>query len=729
MDLPFDNIGITNLVPDDVLEGEDVDVINADGFDSDPGNDEERNYRKRRLAELRTEMEGVINASGQWKYSFYTGQKFTTPKEAKNRVYLHSIESIRNLKLYKNDSVRIRARCEGKVLVFTMSQDAHDKGDLCPWILYVGKDKFTQNWVVKTHKDTHTSLQSREIKHCTYKFLSEKIFEQVRVNLDIPLRQFKTSSNMSWRDYVVELQSTNPNTTVKIAVERNIDHSLPTRVFQRIYCLGDDIDLHPNSNFTFISDRKKGIIPTIKTVYPSAEHRYCLRHIHENMKQGWCGQAYKDLLWRVASATNVRDFKKCRAKSNLLLNNICEVFNGKIVRGRDKPVITLLENIREYCMKRIVNVQGVIDKCTSPLTPTATRIMESIKKEAHLMKVQWNGANKKWELTGISYKHVVAACWNMALNDRAAPPPETWVNPCYWLSTWKETYSHKIQPICGTKYWEKSTCPTIVLPPKHHVQVGRPKKKRKRSKHEDEPFVKDGGNNAEGSGSASRQAQQTEPVVGQDGSGGSGTGTVIGLSDAVGEGGAGDPGGAGVDSQVSQTRNADGKEIGDGVPTQSSTTGGASEWSFLELVIPTPWSDESKNEERAKRYREEFEWKRSLFEIDLTFGINAFDLDKGNEVMKDKVSQKNVCEEEVPLNNNIGKQIGHFVDMPSEAVEQGMDATVPDEIDGAKGEQVPNHVVKKGNLEFLVFKEVANPGVNELVDKGKPLKRKRVYAE
>nr|GEU31499.1 putative reverse transcriptase domain-containing protein [Tanacetum cinerariifolium] len=63
--------------------------------------------------------------------------------------------------------------------------------------------------------------------------------------------------------------------------------------------------------------------------------------------------------------------------------------------------------------------------------------------------------------------------------------------------------------------------------------------------------------------------------------------------------------------------------------------------------------------------------------------------------MKDKVSQEHVCEEEVPLKNNIGKQIGDFVDMPSEAVEQGMDANVTDEIDGAKGEQVPNHVVKK----------------------------------
>ncbi|GJR90676.1 hypothetical protein Tco_0214687 [Tanacetum coccineum] len=81
--------------------------------------------------------------------------------------------------------------------------------------------------------------------------------------------------------------------------------------------------------------------------------------------------------------------------------------------------------------------------------------------------------------------------------------------------------------------------------------------------------------------------------------------------------------------------------------------------------------------------------------------------------MKDKVSQEYVCEEEVPLNNNIGKQIGDFVDMPSEAVEQGMDANVPDEIDGAKDEQVPNHVVKKANLEFLVCKQVANPGVRD----------------
>ncbi|GJX19565.1 hypothetical protein Tco_0222242 [Tanacetum coccineum] len=58
-----------------------------------------------------------------------------------------------------------------------------------------------------------------------------------------------------------------------------------------------------------------------------------------------------------------------------------------------------------------------------------------------------------------------------------------------------------------------------------------------------------------------------------------------------------------------------------------------------ELLILTPWSDESKNEKGQK--------------------------DKGTDVMKDKVSQEHACKEEVPLNNNIGKQSGDFVEMPS----------------------------------------------------------------
>nr|GEW25318.1 hypothetical protein [Tanacetum cinerariifolium] len=159
MDVPFDNIGVTNLVLDDVLEGEDVDVINLNSFNVDPRNDNETsNYKRRILVELSREMEGFMNAIGQWK---------------------------RNLKLYKNDNVRVRASCDGKVLVFTMSQELH----------------VSMSKAFKAKAKAKREIRGYYILQC-----------------------------LMLRDYVVELESTNPNTTVKILVKRNNDPSFPTRV-------------------------------------------------------------------------------------------------------------------------------------------------------------------------------------------------------------------------------------------------------------------------------------------------------------------------------------------------------------------------------------------------------------------------------------------------------------------------------------------------------------------
>ncbi|KAJ0527485.1 putative transposase, mutator type, MULE transposase domain-containing protein [Helianthus annuus] len=75
-------------------------------------------------------------------------------------------------------------------------------------------------------------------------------------------------------------------------------------------CLGDDLDLPQNGNFTFITDRQKGLIPAIQQVFPNAEHRFCLRHIHENMKPRWKGAVFKNLLWAAASSTTPQKFEK-----------------------------------------------------------------------------------------------------------------------------------------------------------------------------------------------------------------------------------------------------------------------------------------------------------------------------------------------------------------------------------------------------------------------------------
>ncbi|GJS19982.1 hypothetical protein Tco_0448614 [Tanacetum coccineum] len=58
-------------------------------------------------------------------------------------------------------------------------------------------------------------------------------------------------------------------------------------------CIGDDLDLFRNSNFTFRSDRQKGVIPAIADIFYSAAHRFCLKHIYDNMKLSWEGQMYR----------------------------------------------------------------------------------------------------------------------------------------------------------------------------------------------------------------------------------------------------------------------------------------------------------------------------------------------------------------------------------------------------------------------------------------------------
>ncbi|KAL4556193.1 hypothetical protein LXL04_038836 [Taraxacum kok-saghyz] len=326
---------------------------------------------------------------------------------------------------------------------------------------------------------------------------------------------------------------------------------------------GDDLDLGINSNFTFITDRQKGLIPAICSRFPHAEHRFCLRHIYQNMKREWKPTIYKDYLWKCATATTIPEFehfmsefssydkaasewlKKIppkqwarshftgRAITDILLNNLCEVFNSKLIDGRDKPIIGCLEYIRQYLMKRICNVMKVMDKTTGPLTPTATSILEANTSHASKYKARWNGGDKyqvtgvwqdqhvvdvrnnncscrKWELIGIPCKHAIATLNEMTKNSEDVTNIYRWVNKVYWLDTWKEAYSYKVHPIKGRIMWPKSLCPTKLTPPPHHTQVGRPKKKR--NKTEDERMSRSQ------RGSSSQANNQDEGIrVGKDG--------------------------------------------------------------------------------------------------------------------------------------------------------------------------------------------------------------------
>ncbi|XP_052626793.1 uncharacterized protein LOC128133411 [Lactuca sativa] len=635
----YSGFGFNNDVEDEqeTDEEEDLEVIDCDGWESlGEDSDTEKN---RRVLLKRLGKEKVCSHGEVHKSSFYVGQMWKSKKDLKNKVDEHALETRRNLAFKKNDATRLRAYCKGVVLGTNVSgphvddgtsgasgshvlggtdkvnkgkgKAVNSKATTCTWHLYASRSSKDGNWYVKTYSLKHTCLQSRKIRACTATFLAKHITRQVQLNPTVPIRSLQEDFQQTYsvgiskhkmfrakvratknvvgdyskqydllRDYALELQSTNPNTTVKIDVVSEPNPNLATRHFKRIYiclgplklgfkaavsldsnngiyplayaivesentgswkwfleCLGDDFEIGSNSNFTFISDRQKGVIPAIEQLFPNTEHRYCLRHIHENMRKQWRAREFKEFIWRCATTTTIQEFQSTmrelaeydraahdwlnqippmhwarshftdRAISHVLINNMCGVLNGKLEKGRDKPIITCLEFIREYLMKRICNVVKEQRKCQGPLTPTATKLLKKNEQQATEYIARWNGGGKyqvagpwndqhvvdinqmtctcrKWELTVIPCMHAIATWSEMTDNGEMVGELYTWVHKVYLLDTWKVVYDFKVEPIKGRAMWPKSDCPTRIIPPPYHKMPGRPKKKRRQSMEE-----------------------------------------------------------------------------------------------------------------------------------------------------------------------------------------------------------------------------------------------------
>nr|KAJ0225055.1 hypothetical protein LSAT_V11C100025760 [Lactuca sativa] len=636
-------------------EADELDVIDNDAFDSmDEDSDQDR---KRRAVLKQLSKEKSCSLGEVHKCHFKIGQKYNSKQELKEKIKMHALETKKNIAFKKNDKSRLRAICNG-VMAFTNdgvggpTQAEKSKGKIkgkskgkskekdkqggtsqekadssCPWMLHASRSTDASSWYIKTYEYKHTCMNTRKVKAATTNFMSKQIMDQVESNPTIPVKALQEQLQKKYgvgfsihkvfrakadakkivvgdykkqyevlRDYILELQSTNPDTTVKLELgdvsesnlmfqknlclsrgvkkgfkaclrdflgldEAHIKGPYPGQILTAVgldsnngiyplayaiveienceswkwflECLGDDLDLHAMSNFTFVSDRQKGLLQVVSQLFPCAGHRFCLRHIHENMKKQWRTKEYKDHLWDCATATTVLEFNHFmhqfslydksayewlksippqhlakshftgRATIDMLLNNLCEVFNGKLVDGRGKPIISCLEFIREYMMKRIYNVL----KCVGLLTSTTTKIMEKNEAAATQYIAEWCGDEKyqvkgpwndqhvvdmhervcscrKWELTGIPCRHVIYVLYNKADHGECVHELHTYVHKVHWLKTWKTAFEYKVEPIKGLALWPRSECPMQITPPPHRNQPGRPKRNRRQSMEE-----------------------------------------------------------------------------------------------------------------------------------------------------------------------------------------------------------------------------------------------------
>nr|GEV87224.1 hypothetical protein [Tanacetum cinerariifolium] len=270
-------------VPAQVDVEEDFDL---DDFDMDIDCDSDVESSKERKS-IKSIKKGVKNKHGH----FYVGQEFADKKEATALVSCQAVTTRRKLYVWKNDKLKVTAVCRGK---FPNSVGPNAGGLNSPnngklkqvngkWI----KSKIMETscsgqginkvdririkvenntWTVKTYKDERTCLQTREVKLLTDKWLSNQIEDIVKPNPSIPVKALKeqlqkkyqvgiSTGKVKWpraasimkvkgdfseqysllRDYVLELQRTNEDITVKIYLERDYNPSETTRQLKRIY--------------------------------------------------------------------------------------------------------------------------------------------------------------------------------------------------------------------------------------------------------------------------------------------------------------------------------------------------------------------------------------------------------------------------------------------------------------------------------------------------------------
>ncbi|KAH6776027.1 hypothetical protein C2S52_013588 [Perilla frutescens var. hirtella] len=285
-----------------------------------------------------------------------------------------------------------------------------------------------------------------------------------------------------------------------------------------------------------MSDKQKGLLAAFESVLPGVDNRFCVRHLHGNMKKaGFKGDLLKDLLWDAARACTVPAFNqvmtqikgvdvKCFewlqskpprewsrshfttiGKCDTLVNNMCEQINNCILDARDKPILTMLEWIRQYLMGKLQRYRDKADRKweNKKICPRIEKLLEAnqkhigdcipIKSNEFLYEVSSirDGSRyavdlekmtcdcRRWELSGIPCEHAISAI------SAERSDPTDFVSSCYSVDTYKDVYVHAIMPMADAELWEKTgfipPLPPAILKKK---KCGRPPRQRKFSANE-----------------------------------------------------------------------------------------------------------------------------------------------------------------------------------------------------------------------------------------------------
>ncbi|KAK3200381.1 hypothetical protein Dsin_023796 [Dipteronia sinensis] len=134
-----------------------------------------------------------------------------------------------------------------------------------------------------------------------------------------------------------------------------------------------------------------------------------------------------------------RVFFKNPTLYDMLCNYICEAFNSAILNARDKLVLTFIEMVRNYLMKRFMRKRAELERWNHERCSKVFKFDEKVKLESNICRSDYCGNYKyqfqghgdkqyvvdienkpctcsKWQLTGIPCIHGMSVMLNFNCN-------------------------------------------------------------------------------------------------------------------------------------------------------------------------------------------------------------------------------------------------------------------------------------------------------------------------